>query len=51
MGSYHLQRWLVLQLAYQGLVRFPLLSAWVHPEQLLGPSKGEALYKVKFKIA
>lgn len=50
MGSHHLQRWLVLRLADQGRVRLPLVSEWVHPEQLLGPSKGEALYKMKLTL-
>lgn len=40
----------VLQLADQGLVRFPLLSQWVCPEQLLRPSKGKALHKMKLRL-
>lgn len=31
VGSHHLQRWLVFQLADRGLVRFPLLSVQVCP--------------------
>lgn len=46
VGSHHFQRWLIFWLADQQFVRCPLLSVWVCPERLLGPSKGEALCKM-----